>query len=227
MINSNILLELIPPAIIISFAVFLIKFFGRALSDQAPFADDRKWKEELEGTTFFLFYVLSPLSGALLLIGRGFNPLNMNHYDILFIILGVVSIFIAKSIKKDVFNFFAKAEVVRKDSHINIKQGINTISLFIFLLIIYYYNNQAYFYIIPTSIFLFINLIYLAIFLSIKKENILIGDIFFLNKKKSIKNCRIIKVNNDNIRLLKDNKIIIINKGLIERMEIKCNKKDE
>lgn len=225
MIDSNVLLNLIPPAIIISFAVFLIKFFGKALSDQTPFADDRKWKEEIEGTTFFLFHILIPFSGALLLISRGFNIFNLN--DISFIVIALLVAYVSNLINKYPLEFFIENKAINKNDYKEKKAIINGVSYFIFIIITCYYIFGSYLYIIPASVFLFINLLCLALFSSLKEENIMIGDIYFSNKSKNIKKCIIIKVNDDNIRLLKDDKMIIVNKGLIERIEIKYKKKDE
>ena len=59
--NWQNLLSIIPIAVVVSAIVFLVKFFGKVISDQTPFADDRKWLEEISGVKFFTGYVLSPI----------------------------------------------------------------------------------------------------------------------------------------------------------------------
>ncbi|MEA3449554.1 MAG: hypothetical protein U9Q85_01050 [Patescibacteria group bacterium] len=39
--------QLIQPAILIAVAAILIRFFGKIISDQKPFSDDRNWEIEL------------------------------------------------------------------------------------------------------------------------------------------------------------------------------------
>jgi len=76
--------------------------------------------------------------------------------------------------------------------------------------------------------YLFIHLLGFAIFLSLKNENISIADIYFINssKKQPIKKCRVLKVNDDNVRILKNNVAMVINKSQIFKIEEKINKEN-
>jgi hypothetical protein len=63
-------------------------------------------------------------------------------------------------------------------------------------------------------------------FSSLKKVNIVMANIKFIDKdEKELENCRILKVNDDNVRVNTGEKVIILNKSLISKIEILKNNK--
>ncbi|MCK9330995.1 MAG: hypothetical protein M0Q94_14060, partial [Candidatus Cloacimonetes bacterium] len=98
-------------------------------------------------------------------------------------------------------------------------------TFFLMLLIGLLYYGKEYIYIIPVSIFLFLHLLGFAVFSSLKSQNIGIADIYFINSEEDpITGCRILKVNDDNVKIRKDNFAMIINKTqifkIVEKIDI-------
>lgn len=52
------LVELFSPVIILGVLAYLTNFFGKAISDQKPFADDRSWEIQLQGVVFFVLTII-------------------------------------------------------------------------------------------------------------------------------------------------------------------------
>ena len=52
------LAEILSPAIILGVLAYLTNFFGKAISDQKPFADDRSWEIQLQGVFFFVLTII-------------------------------------------------------------------------------------------------------------------------------------------------------------------------
>jgi len=217
-------LVLLPPAIIISLSAYLINFFGKAITDQTPFADDRKWNRELEGLFFFAFRIVSPAIGALIFISNNYDPRHFTKNDwILIFIIGIVSLNII-FIKRKSDKFFLKGKTVKDSEDFNLQVNLfNLGTIIIILLMAQYYNWKEYLYIIPSLIFLLMHLLGFALFLSLKKENILIADIYFIDNRKVVRDCRVIKINEDNMRIRKDGFDEIINKSQIFKIKEKID----
>jgi hypothetical protein len=62
--DYTLLTHLIPPAIVISALAYLTSFFGKTISDQIPFTDDRKWHIEIAGVLFITNLVTGGLIGV-------------------------------------------------------------------------------------------------------------------------------------------------------------------
>lgn len=248
MFNFQELVQLIPIAVIISIIVFLVRFFGKAISDQVPFADDRKWHEELSGIMFFSNYILSPIILVGILYLRGFRFWQFPKED-LFIILISLLVFISlsitsrKSIAFFIDNKFTEGnylEFLKKYFTNNSKIDLGDlmiyyrvlffpiVSLGIIYLLILFYQWNSYYHLLISLIYLFFHLTSFAIFTSLLKRNIFIANIKFIDKSiKSINKCRVLKVNNDNIRVLVKNRVLVINKDKvlqIERLKIEIDK---
>jgi len=240
MFDFQELVQLIPIAVIISIIVFLVRFFGKAISDQVPFADDRKWHEDLSGIMFFSNYILSPITLVAILYLRGFKFWLFPKED-LFIILISLAVFISLSItsrKSTAFlrnNKFTEGnylELLKKSFRNNNKKDFGDsmiyyrflffpiVSLGIIYLLTLFYQWGSYYYLLIALIYLFFHLTSFAIFTSLLRRNIFVANIKFIDKSiKSINKCRVLKVNDDNIRILYKNKVFIINKSSVLRIE--------
>lgn len=240
MFNFQELIQLIPIAVIISIIVFLVRFFGKAISDQVPFADDRKWHEELSGIMFFSNYVLSPFVLIGIIYLRGFIFWSFPKEDLLILLIGLV-VFISLSItgRKSVVFFkdskFTEGNYLeslkksfKNDSKIDFGDSMiyykylffPIISLGIIYSLILFYKWESFYYILISLIYLFFHLTSFAIFTSLLKRNIFIANIKFIDKNiRPINRCRVLKVNDDNIRILVKDKALIINKDKILQIE--------
>jgi hypothetical protein len=80
------LVSLVPPAIIISAIAYLVHFFGKIISDQQPYTDDRDWYAEVSGVFFFLGTIL--FYGVLgVLIALWLGDLYTGHWFRFFIVI--------------------------------------------------------------------------------------------------------------------------------------------
>ena len=228
---------LLPPAVIISISAFLIYLFGKVTTDHAPFADDRKWKREISGVLFILCHIITPVAGIFFVYKLSIALINCNIFQFFgnlflqFILLIIVIIIVSSFtlIEKRTNDFIYKGKAITDDKYYFLQKSFfSFFTISIMSLIILLNNWGEYLYAMLAVMYLFIHLLGLAIFLSLKNENISIADIYFIDssKKQSIKECRVLKVNDDNVKIIKNNTAMIINKSQILRIEEKINKKN-
>lgn len=242
MFNFYELIQLIPVAVIISVIIFLVKFFGKAYSDQVPFADDRSWHEELFGIFFFFGQILSPAILVLLLFSKGWKFWHFLRED--WVLFGIsVLVLIASTIvnnkSKKFFsdnnffegNYLLSLEKISKPDNKNIDDSDKTallktlffplVTILIMCGVLLLYRWMAYYHLVSSIFILFFYFTALALIFSLMKRHILKADIYFIDKReKAIKCCRVIKVNNDNVKIkTKDGKFLIINKASVFKME--------
>ncbi len=247
--NWQNFLSIIPIAAAVSAIVFLVKFFGKVISDQTPFADDRKWLEEIGGVKFFAGYVLSPIIWVSLWYSRGWKFWLFPKEDLWIFIISIVSLVIASAVRIKAIDFFTNNEFDEGDigvffkkifdfkNDIKLSKGdwlimmkflfLSANSFFIIVLLFYFYKWHAYYHLFAAIIYLFNHLIVFALLISLNRGNILRANIEFIDsKKKSIKNCRILKANDDNIRVKSGKRVFLLNKSIISRLEfVKDSKK--
>lgn len=240
------ILKIVPIAVILSVAYFLIKFFGKAYSDQVPFADDRSWHEELFGIFFFSGQVLSPAISVLLLFSKGWKFWHFLRED--WVLLGISTlVFIASTIisnrSKKFFDddsfyegsYLLSLKKISNPDNKNIDDSDKTallktlffplVTILIMWCVLLLYKWTAYYHLVSAVFILFFYFTMLALMFSLMKRHILKADIYFINKQeKVIRSCRVIKVNNDNVKIkTKDGRFVIINKSSILKMEFKNN----
>jgi len=86
---NNYISQLIPAAITLSAAAYLVRFFGKVIADQKAFSDDRNWEIELSGVGFLFNLVLIPGVLGLALSGWFSTYQYIGHWGD-FIVLGVL-----------------------------------------------------------------------------------------------------------------------------------------
>jgi hypothetical protein len=243
MINWQQITTYIPIAIASSVIIFLVRFFGKAISDQTPYADDRKWLEEISGVKFFTGYILSPLIWVMLWYSRGWKFWLFPKEDIWLLILSVVMAIISAAVilqsskffknndfdEGDITLFFKKAFNFKDDIKLNKGDWVILLKFFILslvsfgtiVLLIFFYKWQAYYQLAAGVIYLFSHLTFFALLSSLSRKNILLANIRFNDKKiKPLTNCRVLKVNNDSVRVRIKNNVSIINKSSILKIDI-------
>lgn len=240
-INLETLIVVIP-----SLSAFLIIFFGKIVTDPIPFADDRKLLREIEGIMFFLLHIVFPVIGVafLLLICSdlynvilAFNNHNLFQYvsqfctDIFMqLVLMAVIILVILSfwfINKEVNDFVYKNKAITESKYYFLqKELLSFLTLLLLLLISLLYYWGEYIYIAPILVFLFLHLIGIAIFLSLRSQNIGMVDVYFTedSKKDPMIECRLLKINEDNIKIMKDSTCSLINKSqifkIVEKIDV-------
>ena len=225
---------LLPPAIIISILAFFVHLFGKVATDHAPHADDRKWKREISGVLFILLYIVTPVAGILFGYKIFIEIISFNFiqffWDIIlqFVLLVIVFIIILnfRMIEKKTHDFIYKNKSATGDKNYHLqKSRFYFFSICIMLFIIMLNNWGEYLYMLLAVMYSFIHLLGFAIYLSLKDENISIADIYFINGsgEQPIKECRILKINDNNVRIIKDGIAMVINTSQILKIEEKIS----
>lgn len=233
---------------IVPMVFFLIKFFGKAYADQVPFADNRSWHEEIFGISFFSTQVLAPGILVLLLFSRNFQFWYFQKED--WSLLGInalvliASIIISNQSKKffedDNFyegNYFS---LLKKISSSESKEKIDNgdkitilrklffpiVTIIIMVGVGFLYRWSAYYHLISSLILSLFYFTSLALMFSLIKRHIVKANIYFLEiHENTISNCRVIKVNNDNVKIkTEDGRVFIISKSSISKIEFINNK---
>lgn len=244
--NWQNFIALIPIAVVLSIIVFLVRFFGKAIADQAPFADNRTWLEEISGVRFFTFHILSPLVWVFLIYSGGIKFWLFSKENLVLFIVSIICTLASFVISKkaldffsnedfddgDMISFFKKAFNLKKDIKFNagdwfiiLKYLSSLISFGILIALLYFYIWGAYYYIFIGVIYLFSYFTFFAILQSLSRRNILLADIKFISDNYvDIKRCRILKINDDSIRIKTNEGVSIISKSLIFKIDV-INKK--
>lgn len=219
--NFDFINNFLPPAIFVTIVVFLVKFFGKAVSDQKPFADDRDWQRDLDGVNFFARNIFSPIVGLLIFQSKNFNPFKFTRYDFLLFTLAIVVTFSLQIIVKRI-KVFLKSDKLKENvgEIVLTKSALSIVTLGIIFLLMKFYNWGMYFYVLAGAVYLFIYLIGIAVYESLKVSNILLANIYFSDGQPELKKCRVMKINEDNVRITVNRKPVILNKSLISRIEI-------
>ena len=83
------LAEILSPAILLGVLAYLTNFFGKAISDQKAFSDDRGWEIQLQGVFFFVLTIV-PSGFAGFLVSTNLGTLGMSFSFRAFLIFIVV-----------------------------------------------------------------------------------------------------------------------------------------
>jgi hypothetical protein len=236
---------------IVPIVFFLIKFFGKAYADQVPFADNRSWHEEIFGISFFSTQVLAPGILVLLLFNQNFRFWHFQKGD--WVLLGINALVLISStiisnqskkffeddnfyegnyfsLLKKVSNPDSKEKIDNGDKIIILKKFLfPVVTILIMIGVGFLYRWDAYYHLISSLILSLFYFTSLALMFSLIKRHIVKANIYFLeNKENAINNCRVVKVNNDNVKIkTEDNRVFILSKSSISKIEfIKSNNID-
>ncbi len=227
-------LNLVPAAAIITALTYLTTFFGKVMEDQNPVVDDRKWSIELAGLMFMMSVGLGGFIGIMLAKSWSWGlDTNWLHFV-------MVVVFALLSASQYAHNFFEGSRVfninskkikdiekkngewLKKYGAISGHLGINVLSIILFYFGTLEFLSKDVYWISFTCLATFFILIFAALNFSYKRlKGLVLVEIHFADKtQETILNARILKKNDDNIRLRADNKIIIVNKSLVSRIEM-------
>lgn len=227
--------NLITPAIIITATAFLVRFYGKVISDQKPFADDRNWEIELSGIMFFVNMIIPVASGVFGALKFGWLlPFHFLRSTIL--VASFLWLFILINVLLEKFYdtkipFVQYLAKLAKDNELKFGEPNALLILahrylitfvlpflYAYILILEYQSNNTNNF-ISAAIAVFINSIFIALFYSLKKTRLPQVDLIFVNNERSILDVTLLKVNKDNLRIKQGEKISIINKEQVERIE--------
>ncbi|MFA5742608.1 MAG: hypothetical protein WCX77_01195 [Candidatus Paceibacterota bacterium] len=233
--------NLITPAIIISAAAYLTRFYGKVISDRKPFSDDRDWEIEFSGILFFITMLLSVVPGifSALKIGWLFPfecPIIMIVFFSTLWLSISIDILIDKNTYKKIYDikipFIQNLFKSAKDDRTRLKEPnakfwtINEYVILWFFPFLYTYiltieyQSQNIERLFSAGLLVFLNSILIALFYSLRRNRPRKADIIFINRERSLFDVLLLKVNNDNVRIKQKEKVSIINKDQIERIEL-------
>ncbi len=239
-------LWIIPPAIILGIIWYFIKLFGKMIDDYNPYSDDRAYSSELNGLTYFISNIIYPLLFVFftyMIIDSSQIIEKLPLWSLVWIPpIVVYLIYLMYSVKirfvsikffdrKDSLEFwdfiFGILDFLIKDWGKNSKKilfkPVKRDKLWVYLiflmgLINYFSSNLISIGI--TGLFMFLTLLLIPSNYSMKKYGLMNANIIMKNKKDNIDDCQIIRVNKNSVRAKKDNKIHIINRSEILKIEV-------
>lgn len=230
-----VLAWLITPAVILGVVGYFARFFGKIIADQSPFADEREWMIELSGFMFMLNLSTGVIGGiaALNLPHLGFGWMHWINFTIVSLIVVIFSITNSQLFAEFYHlkaNVFKKedvgADVIKTTHHIgqHIPHFLVPIILG-YIGTIEYLSGSVVWIVISWTLILFA-LLQLATNFSLRKFNERVGtDIYFIDdSRETIRDALILKVNEDNIRIRVQNKIMILNKSEVFKIEFSIPK---
>ena len=221
------LLLILPPAVALSILVYLTRFLGKVITDQSPYADDRKWSIELYGLGYLINNLaLNIIIGVFLAI---YLPLTLSDSwcfiiisFILFNLVLVSSALTKKIFKVDSYILKLFTQNKRNREIFLEKYGnyINTILIPAFYVISTVFISKNIFWSSIMFCQLFFILFYSAYIYSLLIFKPIKADIYFIdNSTEPLKGISLLKINPDNIRLEINNKILILNKSIVAKIE--------
>lgn len=240
------LVWLIPPAILFAILWYFIKLFGKMIDDFSAYSDNRKYSAELNGITYFTVIIAFPV---LLLIITIYLMMTYDFvksvpkwlitwvppifsyiiYSIYSTKIRLASIkFFDRDREKQLLDFVIEFLnfIIPNWGSMSEKFIFSPVKFdkiwvyFLFLGVYLSYLSQNIFSMSITFLFTFILLLLIPSNYAMKKFGLLEANIIMKNKKDNILNCKIIRVNDDSIRLKKDSKIYILNRSDVLKIEI-------
>lgn len=240
-IFENTFQVLITPAILISAFVYLSNFLGKVITDQNPFLDDRKWGAQLYGLFFLLRNLAFP----------GIVGIALAHYFkftigwhwshlIAIIFIGAWLLFsnsliseklyqLDASLLRKMFLFLSKNDKEEVDGLIKFFSQIDKLVSGIFPILLGYilaidFLTPSIMWLSLLSIEAFTVVFFMALNYSLRLTKLSKVDVYLLGAPEPMRGLDLLKLNEDNLRLRDGNKIIILNKDQVLKIE---TQKDE
>lgn len=228
--------NLITPAIILSVAAYIIRFYGKVISDQKPFSDDRDWDIELSGVMFFMIMFVPVASGFFSALKFGwlipFAWIRITIIVLSSVWLSIIIDVLTEKIYKIKIPSIQNLVKSAKDSGIEIKNPGVIFWITNYYVIIWFfpflysyiltveYQYQNIEQLFSAGILVFLNSFLIALFYSLRKNRPWRVDVIFINKRRSLFDVMLLKMNKDTVRIKKGDKVTIVNKDQVERIEI-------
>lgn len=231
----DLLIKLIPPALAVSLLAYLANFFGKVITDQYPFADNREWHTQIMGSMFMLNVLFGSIIG--IFFANTF-PVGIGHWWghaatlVVFIFVGTALLFNTSRESARLFNYQKSIheELDKKFGgliswYVNIGKFLPPaiVPVIVSYLVTVEYLSGNLYWIAASFILGFYILFWSAFQYSLRKiKDIEPVTIYFIDKElESIQQARILKVNDDNIRIRVENTITILNKSEVLKIEMK------
>ncbi|MCX6761031.1 MAG: hypothetical protein NTZ84_02945 [Candidatus Nealsonbacteria bacterium] len=224
------LFELMPPAIIIAVLVYLVKFFGKVISDQKPFSDDRDWEVEISGISFFLITISNVVFFLI------YGDFGMAHlFRLIVTILLIFWLWITEKILSikvygiELLDNTKKLDLkfIMNEKFLRVNYLVTNwfFPILFFWIVFTEYKSNSLWWTILIGSEAFMGFILLALNYSLNKTKLPKINIFFANTKNPIRNAMLLKYNKDNIRIKQEERVTIINRDFIQKIEFIPNEK--
>lgn len=235
----DLLVKLIPPAIALSVLAYFVNFFGRVIADQQPFTDDRKWHIQIAGSTFVINVVFGSTLGIFLANTLSLRIDHWWEHALTFLALSIMgtALYFHNSYESSRLYKYRKqinADIDKKYDglpSLYAKFGQYVLPAFLPIMVSYivtleYLSGNPYL-IVLTAIIAFYILLWSAYQLSLRKlSEVIPVDIHFTNKDiKPLLGVQVLKYNDDNIRVRMEDKVLILNKSEVHRIEMQIPKR--
>lgn len=231
----DLLVKLIPPAIALSVLAYFVSFFGKVIADQQPFADDRKWYTQIAGGMFVLNVIFGSIIGVFIANALPLRIESWIGHAISLLVLSFISTALYFHNAREssrLFNYRTKIneEFDKKLEGIpslHAKFGKYALPSLVPVVVSYfialeYFTGNEYMLLI-TAIVAFYIFFWSAFQYSLRKLNDIAPiNIYFNNKDfDPILGAQVLKYNDDNIRIRTEDKILILNKSEVFKIEMK------
>jgi hypothetical protein len=210
------------------------------MSDVKAFTDDRNWEVQMSGILFLIVVIIIPsvpgvaiawYLGNLYIFGHLINLILLTFCLYLLWRLSVSSLNKVYQLNILQFNFKeikVGKEIIKPDEIKAFFDWFDILSrkiplwvfvnLFAYIVTLEFKSNNI-FWVTLNGSYIFINLTLIAVVYSLSKIKLSQVDLIFINKERSILGATLLKVNKDNVRIKKGEKIVIVNKDQIEKIE--------
>jgi len=238
---NDFLANLINPALVLTATGITINFFGWVISDQIPYADDKKWQIKANGIIFVIFKIVIPGCIAAGLVE--YFRIQPHHFLSLSfnILVSTILLFLTRSHSDKIYRlleelppqpelkfFWATAETLSEDWK-KYKQLIWQVwknwyvspSLTVILLAtVVSEMKDDYRWAIANATFVFLSFFCIAFEQSLRQIRKLASANIHLKAGEILTSAKIIKVSDPFIRANVDGKTMLINKDQISKIEI-------
>lgn len=245
--NWQDLIPFIPPTVAISVLAYLVSFFGRAVDDHVPYADNRKWSIELAGLWFFIDFLFPPavIASALLLYFKDliidwFNAVSSVFAPISYHWVNLVAVFIiwilyslaSNALVQERYKIpsgirdpndsgeFEKKRKRRFDMVMKVNAVLlqPSVALLGIIMGIEILSGRII-WITVFAVQIFTALIVVAMNYSLMRRSFPIVNINFLNGKEALHDATLLKLNPDNIRVRDKKRVLVINRDNFSEIE--------
>jgi MFS family permease len=234
-------LGLVTPAIIIAALAYLVRLFGKIASDQKAFSDDRDWEIELSGLFFFLNFIVAPgvIGYAAAHYLGSFGAGHWIHFFIVSILGGwilVTTLFLFEKIYQVKFpnvGFFKQMKDPTFRKLVEIGVGLNMMTpqwilsiIFIYVGTLEYQSGSILWFVFIGSTILF-NFIFMAANGPLKGVKLSKVDVYLTGDQGVMRDLTLLKMNDNNVRLRDNDKVIILNRAQVLKVEMKIDQGTE
>lgn len=229
----DIWLKIFSSAASLAVLAYLIRFFGNIVADTKPFFDDRRWGAEFSGVLFFLNIIAFPgIVGGIIALYVGGLPASIWTQLFYFLLISICGVFFwgsfalarkvydvelqpAKPEQKDYLEFLDKF-------CIKITKYTWWPSIILGYVLTREYLTQSTTWLLIFTIEAFVSLVFQAIVYSmVTIKELPEVDIFIVGGKSVIRDAKLLKYNDSNVRLRIGNQIMILEKNQIAKIVFK------